>query len=243
MFGKKKKVQQQDPQVQIMNAKIAIRKLQEQTDVQLQRELTTARELKKQGLKSPSNYKRIGIYYFMNLIIRTALERVNDIQGNMGMNEIMESLTGALTAVSQIGKAGGSVNANKLMENIKKLNSGASKSNKELDTVLEGLSGALQPTGSNDNFNFAGVNMIEALINGDQNVSTIPPDAVPITPNTQSQSFTSAVNEQTTAFHSNVNANAPKVDLTAEASNVQNKPFDQEENLKQINDLVNSLTN
>lgn len=235
MFGKKKNVQQ-DPQVQIMNAKIAIRKLQEQTDNQLQRELNTARQLKNQGLRSPSNYKRIGIYYFMSLIIQTALERVNNIQGNMDMSEVMESLTGALTAVSQIGKTNGSVNAGKLIENVKKLNAGAGKANQELDNVLNGLAGAFQTSQTNDSFNFSGVSVIESLINGDKNPSMIPPDAVPIT---QNQSFASNMNTATT-FNSNVNE-AMKVEQPEEPLKAQNKPFNQEENLKQINDLVNSL--
>ncbi len=177
-FGKKN---QEIPEKQILDSKIELTKLTEKLKVMLAREIGTARKLKAQGMKSSSNYSRIGIAYYLIQIVRKAYNRLDDITNGAELNELMGGISSVVAGINSIGNQTSKPNMGGLLSGLGKMQTAEKSQNTALTDILRGLGGSLTESPSNDMTGLVGLDVIERLINGDSAETTdLPADAVPI---------------------------------------------------------------
>ena len=95
-FDKKKKVSPVDQQQAILASKVRLRKIMDQSTAMLEKELKIARALKAKGMKSASNYSKIGTAFYLQKIAKQAYGRLDDISSTAELNSVMNSLSSAI---------------------------------------------------------------------------------------------------------------------------------------------------
>lgn len=221
-FGKKSPKNREVLEKEILENKIELRKLTEKLKLMLAKELATARKLKEQGMKSSSNYSRIGISYYMLQAAQKAYSRMDDITSSAELGQLMQGLNGLMEAINGIGKQTAKPKASGLLSNIEKMQAAQKAENNALAEMLKGLGAGTAEPVSNDLSGLVGLDVIEGLINGSAPVtSDLPADAVPITASVQTQQ-------------------QPAV-KAAEQTQTQENDYDEAENLRMLQQLINKL--
>lgn len=179
-FLKKNKKDTVNLTEQILNQRIALNQLKKKLGVMLQSEITVAKKLKEQGMKSPSNYMRIGLYYKMIGLVHDSYMRLDEIQSGDELNRI----TGDLASVMSVLNGMSSSNADMTKKGLKKQYDLLGRKSDEARKSMGDLFKSLNTTGSSANkeikFNESEESFIESLINGGGIASDIPSDAVPL---------------------------------------------------------------
>lgn len=216
MFGFGKKKQELSEQ-QIVDSKIELRKLMEKLKVMLVREVATARKLKEKGMKSSSNYSKIGVTYYLLQIVQKAYNRLDDLRSSAELSELMGGLSSVIGSINRIGEQTAKPKTSSLLNNLGKMQKSAKSENANLAEMLKGLSVTASEPVENDLSGLVGVDVIERLINGESaDTMDIPADAVPITKTVQKTQTTA--NVQTTE-----------------------EEFDEVENLRKMQELIDQL--
>lgn len=216
MFGFGKKKQELSEQ-QIVDSKIELRKLMEKLKVMLVREVATARKLKEKGMKSSSNYSKIGVTYYLLQIVQKAYNRLDDLRSSAELSELMGGLSSVIGSINRIGEQTAKPKTSSLLNNLGKMQKSAKSENANLAEMLKGLSVTASEPVENDLSGLVGLDVIERLINGESaDTMDIPADAVPITKTVQKTQTTA--NVQTTE-----------------------EEFDEVENLRKMQELIDQL--
>ena len=180
-FDKKKKVSPVDQQQAILASKVRLRKIMDQSTAMLEKELKIARALKAKGMKSASNYSKIGTAFYLQKIAKQAYGRLDDISSTAELNSVMNSLSSALGQVNQIGAQSTKGDSRGMLQGLKKMQNAAARDEGSLAPLLDSVSAAADRQTEAQFSQFADMNTIEALINGGLDALDIPADAVPIT--------------------------------------------------------------
>lgn len=167
---------------QILNQRIALNQLKKKLGVMLESEIAVAKKLKEQGMKSPSNYMRIGLYYKMIGLVHDSYMRLDEIQSDDELNRI----TGDLASVMSVLNGMSSSNADMAQKGLKKQYNLLGRKSDEAHRSMGDLFKALDTAGNSENkeikLNKNEESFIESLINGGGIASDIPSDAVPLEP-------------------------------------------------------------
>ena len=220
-FGKKSSKNREVLEKEILENKIELRKLTEKLKLMLAKEIATARKLKEQGLKSSSNYSRIGISYYLLQAAQKAYSRMDDITSSAELSQMMQGLGDLVKVINGIGAKTEKPKASGLLAGIEKMQASQKAENDALAGMLKGLGASTAASSSNDISGLVGLDIIEGLINGSAPVtSDLPADAVPITASVQTQQ---------------------PVVKTAEQPQTQESGYDEAENLRMLQQLINKL--
>ncbi len=232
MFGKRKN-NQEEFEKQLLDNQIKLKEQESSLMKMLSREIGQARQLKEQGLKSPSNYSRIGIVFYLLQAVKKAMERLNSVRDNGELNQIMGDLGGLLGNINEIGTQTAKPKLGNLISGITKMRTAEKEENEGLAGLLKGLAGSVAQTSDIDISNLVGLGTIERLINGDLTaVSGLPADVVPIQEEVKSQK----VMPQTVESMSQM---AKKSANTV--SEAQTERYDDDATVKLIQDMVKRL--
>ena len=185
MFGKSRKKEPTSAELEseILKTKVALRKVKAQYSTILERELRTARYLKAKGMKSASNYSKIGTAYYLLKMVDRAYARLDDIGSTNELNQTMSALGAALGQVNKLSGQLGKNDGRNIMAEAGRLEKDAVREEKQMMDMLKGFSQTDKAPKNDFTENLAGLDIIESLINGTsmEDLSQMPADAVPIT--------------------------------------------------------------
>lgn len=196
-FGKKKEISADELSAQVLQKRVQLRKLMDQSQMNLQKEILTARQLKKQGMKSASNYSRIGIWNYVFQASKQAYDRLGEISSTAELNQVMSSLSGLIGEINKLGNSTKKADGGALLGNINKMSAASDREARGMASFMGRMGDTVnqQPMTTVDGM--MGLGDIEALINGTVNPMEMPSDVVPIS--TQFESNTATNTQMNTA--------------------------------------------
>ena len=180
LFDKKKKVSREEQEQAILKNKVRLRKIMDQSQAMLQKELLIARTLKSKGMKSASNYSKIGTAFYLQKIAKQAYDRLDDISSTAELNNVMNSLSSALGQVNRIDSQATKADTKGMLNGLKNMQKAAARDEGNLASLLDTVSATADQQREQQFAQFMDMNTIEALINGGLDAMDIPADAVPI---------------------------------------------------------------
>lgn len=179
-FLKKNKKDTVNLTEQILNQRVALNQLKKKLGAMLQSEITVAKRLKEQGMKSPSNYMKIGLYYKMIGLVNDSYTRLDEIQSGDELNRITGDLASVMSVLNSMSSSTTDMANKGLKKQYDLLGKKSDEARKSMGDLFKSLDTAASSANKEIKFNESEESFIESLINGGGIASDMPGDAIPL---------------------------------------------------------------